>query len=699
MFAFGWKKAIALRRLAVAQAILLGLFLVVATCHADDDDADKPHNQAPAQTQSAPGLFNFADGRDPSVLLNGVWRFHLGDDPDGSRGWASAGFNDSSWPTIQSGQGWQAQGFHDTDGTAWYRATVQLPANAGPLSLYITSINDSSQVYANGQMIGQFGGMPPHPYANATQVRRVYPLPQLASGAPQTLTLAIRVWRWPRWANYTDGGMTDSIRIGASSLMADAAADDAKSDAWQGVNDVLLITLEVLGALAALGFFVLRRGEREYLWFAVVLLFWAAGRCQDYFGAFYAMPIKWSGALDTLLDTGGHLAEITFYFLLLRGRRNWLFLAALGCVAAEVLLLLPMSLEAGNFTTWNLVHVTLDFPIRLWILALLFQRTRRGLADARLLLFPVLLQQAVGILDQVFTIGKTMGMQNLPPHWFDSVAQWPFSFSVQDAADVLFLFAMIAIFLYRSDRAARQQEQMAAEMEAARIVQQVLIPEEIPRIPGFLIHTVYKPYGEVGGDFFQILPSPGGGAMIAIGDVSGKGMPAAMTVSLLVGTLRTLVHYTQSPGEILSAMNTRMLARSNGGFTTCLILRVDPDGTLTAASAGHIAPYLNGVEMGIEYSLPLGIEAGTVYPEATARFAANMQLTMLSDGIVEARNKSGELFGFDRTAAIATETAEAIAEAAAQFGQDDDITVLTCIRPGAGSDASLQIRKQKLATA
>ncbi|HTW46450.1 MAG TPA: SpoIIE family protein phosphatase [Acidobacteriaceae bacterium] len=680
---------------------MLGLLLLAATCHADDDDTDKAHSQAPApvQPQSAPGVFNFAEGRDPSVLLNGVWRFHLGDDPDGSRGWASAGFNDSSWPTIQSGRGWLAQGFHDTDGTAWYRATVQLPANAGPLSLYITSINDSSQVYANGQLIGQFGGMPPHPYANASQVGRVYQLPQLASDAPQALTLAIRVWRWPRWANYTDGGMTDSIRIGASSLLAEEAADDARTDAWEGVNDVLLITLEVLGALAALGFFILRRGEREYLWFAVVLLFWAASRCQDYLGVFYAMPIKWSGALDTLLDTGGHVAEITFYFLLLRGRRNWLFLAALGCVAAEVLLLLPMSLEAGNFTTWNTVHVTLDFPIRLWILALLFQRTRRGLADARLLLFPVLLQQAVGILDQVFTIGKTMGMQNLPPHWFDSVAEWPFSFSVKDAADVLFLFAMIAIFLYRSDRAARKQEQMTAEMEAARIVQQVLIPEEIPRIPGFLIHTVYKPYGEVGGDFFQILPVPGGGAVIAIGDVSGKGMPAAMTVSLLVGTLRTLAHYTQSPGEILSAMNTRMLARSNGGFTTCLILRVDPDGMLTAASAGHIAPYLNGVEMAIEYSLPLGITAETVYPEATVRLAPNTQLTMLSDGIVEARNKSGELFGFDRTAAIATETAEAIAEAAAQFGQDDDITVLTCVRPGAGGEASMQIIKQKLATA
>ena len=141
---------------------------------------------------------------------------------------------------------------------------------------------------------------------------------------------------------------------------------------------------------------------------------------------------------------------------------------------------------------------------------------------------------------------------------------------------------------------------MAAELAAGRAVQQVLIPEEIPTIPGFNIQSVYKPYGEVGGDFFQVLPVKSdlgaGGALVIIGDVSGKGMPAAMTVSLLVGTVRTLAHYTQSPGEILSAMNQRMLARSHGGFTTCLVLRADADGTLTIANAGHIAPYLAGKE-------------------------------------------------------------------------------------------------------
>jgi serine phosphatase RsbU (regulator of sigma subunit) len=225
---------------------------------------------------------------------------------------------------------------------------------------------------------------------------------------------------------------------------------------------------------------------------------------------------------------------------------------------------------------------------------------------------------------------------------------------------------------------------MAAELEAGRAIQQVLIPEEIPTIPGFNIQSVYKPFGEVGGDFFQVLlvksDNGASGVLAIIGDVSGKGMPAAMTVSLLVGTVRTLAHYTQSPGEILAAMNQRMLARSHGGFTTCLVLRADPGGTFTIANAGHIAPYLGGKELPLENGLPLGLAAETAYAESTFQLAQGRQITLVTDGVVEARDKTGALYGFERTAAISSETAEGIARAAQRFGQDDDITVLTLTR-------------------
>ena len=109
-------------------------------------------------------------------------------------------------------------------------------------------------------------------------------------------------------------------------------------------------------------------------------------------------------------------------------------------------------------------------------------------------------------------------------------------------------------------------------------------------------------------------------------------------------------------------------------------MSIPHDGKLTAANAGHLAPYINGRELPLQNGLPLGLEAKTTYAESTFTLGANEQLTLLTDGVVEARGKSGELFGFQRTATIATGTADAIAQMARDFGQEDDITVLTLSR-------------------
>ena len=220
------------------------------------------------------------------------------------------------------------------------------------------------------------------------------------------------------------------------------------------------------------------------------------------------------------------------------------------------------------------------------------------------------------------------------------------------------------------------------EIEQARQVQNVLIPEAMPAIPGFAVESEYRPAQQVGGDFFQIIPMENGGVLAVIGDVSGKGTPAAMTVSLLVGSIRTLVPSTQSPGTILSVLNERMIGRSQGGFTTCMVLRVDPDGAVTVANAGHLPPYLNGNEIDVSPGLPLGLVAGS-YPEGSFQLKEGERLTLVTDGVPEARNKAGELLGFERTAALAKGSAAMVAERAQEFGQNDDITVLTIMRVAA----------------
>jgi hypothetical protein len=296
-------------------------------------------------------------------------------------------------------------------------------------------------------------------------------------------------------------------------------------------------------------------------------------------------------------------------------------------------------LPHGTLVSWTTAAAVLSLAPAIWVLDLLLRRTAQGLLDARLLLAPVMLLQLAELTDPLLWLGRfAFGWSPSYWSWYNVLTTDPFPISVPEVCEVFFLVGMLAIFVHRFTRTSLQEEGHRRELESARVEQQILIPEAIPQVPGFSIESVYKPAGAVGGDFFQILPTAGGGVLAVIGDVSGKGTPAAMTVSLLVGTVRTLAHYTQSPGDILAAMNQRMLGRSQGGFTTSLVLRADADGALTVANAGHIAPYVNGHELLLENGLPIGIAPGIKYPENTFSLLPDARLTLLTDGVLEATN-------------------------------------------------------------
>jgi sigma-B regulation protein RsbU (phosphoserine phosphatase) len=183
------------------------------------------------------------------------------------------------------------------------------------------------------------------------------------------------------------------------------------------------------------------------------------------------------------------------------------------------------------------------------------------------------------------------------------------------------------------------------------------------------------PAKQVGGDFFYIRPEEQGNVLVVFGDVSGKGLKAAMTVSSTIGALRTMPPL--APARILAALNRGLVGQMQGGFVTCCAARIVQDGTVTLANAGQLSPYLNGVEVIVDAGLPLGIDPKAEYQESQFQLPTAEQLTFVSDGIVEARNASGELFGFERTRAISSESAEKIVQAARAFGQEDDITVVT----------------------
>lgn len=225
---------------------------------------------------------------------------------------------------------------------------------------------------------------------------------------------------------------------------------------------------------------------------------------------------------------------------------------------------------------------------------------------------------------------------------------------------------------------------LESEMAAARQVQQVIVPNPHQKIPGFVVESAYTPAREVGGDFFQVLQKDGG-LLLVIGDVSGKGLPAAMLVSLVVGTIRAVADETQDPVVLLTKLHGQITGRTPDGFVTALAAFIAEDGGVTIVNAGHLPPYLDGREMELPGALPLGVGGSGQFEASRFELRAGSRLTFLSDGVIEAQKPDGELFGFERMQAMAREPAAAIAEAAVAFGQADDITVVTIERRPSGN--------------
>jgi serine phosphatase RsbU (regulator of sigma subunit) len=236
------------------------------------------------------------------------------------------------------------------------------------------------------------------------------------------------------------------------------------------------------------------------------------------------------------------------------------------------------------------------------------------------------------------------------------------------------------IVVLRATRMSQEQAVLEHEMEAAREVQQVILPEQIEKVAGFTVESAYEPADQVGGDFFQVLPAGSGGLLLVLGDVAGHGLPAAMLVSVLVGAIRAAAVYTKDPAELLANLNERLIGRTHNSFSTALVALISADGWVTVANAGHLSPYLDGREMELRGALPLGVVGDVHYETTDFWLPPGGRLTFYSDGVVEARDAKGSLFGFDRAQAISTETAADIVAAAKNFGQEDDITVVTIER-------------------
>jgi serine phosphatase RsbU (regulator of sigma subunit) len=213
--------------------------------------------------------------------------------------------------------------------------------------------------------------------------------------------------------------------------------------------------------------------------------------------------------------------------------------------------------------------------------------------------------------------------------------------------------ALMAETTQRLRRAEEDREREAQERSAARVIQQQLLPKEMPSLPGWRVAAYYRPAREVGGDFYDFLGLPDGRVALVTGDVTDKGIPAALVMATTHSILRGDAPGLVAPGAVLERANSRLYPDIPASmFVTCLYAVLDPaSGRLVYANAGHNLPYAataDGVTELRATGMPLGAMPGMTYEENEAHLAPGESVLLHSDGLVEAHAPSGEMFGFPR---------------------------------------------------
>ena len=624
--------------------------------------------------------------------LDASWSFHAGDDTR----WAQPDINDTpgqdGWETIRPDAPWGAQGHYAYAGFGWYRLHLHItPANGfnSTFQLLLPSVQDACEIYWNGKLIGNYGTLPPHPSWPNLSAPAAFPL----AGDPNGI-LAIRVYKGALGSSAS--GYIGGLR--ATPLIGDSESINAWIGTWnyeflrgtlyQNSLNVLYFVVGIAGILI----WIRRPKERLLLWFSIFAV------SPAIWTSVYTMRLPLSAQFsEFFLQPLWQLRNIALWFLLidllnLRDRPNLVRWAKILAVLSLTTSFLDgclsfmtgtrISAQTGGWIDGILTIIT--EPCTLYLLVIVAFGFRQRLDKVRWILgVSASLSQLVSVASASAQQGQRFTHWTIGGILFAPIFHiGPVYFTAQSTLDLLLFFSILyVVYCYVRDQQTRKAL-LEQELASARELQEVLIPEKPPTLPGFAISSAYHPALDVGGDFFQIIPLEGpaaGSTLIVLGDVSGKGLRAAMAVSLIVGAVRTLAENTSSPAEILAGLSRRLYGRLQGGFTTCLAMRLDPGGICTIASAGHPAPYINDKEAALPGALPLGIDPEMKYEETRMVLKAGDRCSLYTDGLLEARAPSGEIFSFERLQQLFASRPDAAkaSETAVNFGQEDDITVLT----------------------
>jgi hypothetical protein len=601
-----------------------------------------------------------------------------GDDP----AYAEPGFDDSRWLPVNADSRLADYFPQNHPPIVWRRIHIKVDPNQRQLALQAYSIARAFEVYVNGQKLIQSGQV--EPYVAAMRSARVIvqiPATQLHTGS---LVIAIRArapitWWTSNLPGFSAGMLAvgDVIALENQNLLIMIAENSA----------TFLENLLAMGVgLVALALFIAQRQRMEYFWIFVLGLLNAGYLPLLYLSIRRNMPVS--------LWIVNEVVQIAIYFAIVlmvqaflqRPLRWFLWL----CISIAILISV-VSNVGFDYGVFQVAYATL-FTIPIGIVfagvipILLFRCLRRGNREAGILLIPFLLYSlwiyasiAIGLLALVPPLRRAS------VHVAVAINAFPvgfFTVGLSDLGTLSFYFSLAIIMVLRATRTSRQQALLEGELEAAREIQQVILPEQVESVPGFTVESIYQPAQEVGGDFFQIIPDKTDGSLLIVaGDVAGKGLQAGMLVALMVGTIRTAADSGTDPESVLHALNKRMLGRGHSQ-ATCLALRIARDGAVLLANAGHLPPYLNSEPVAMEGALPLGVIEDAEFSLTRFKLKDGDKLLFMSDGIAEATDAHGHLFGFDRVLELVRSAASPadLAGAAQSFGQRDDISVISVTR-------------------
>ncbi len=537
--------------------------------------------------------FSHSAGAPPSALtieglgkgvapLDGPWQFHLGDNP----AWAAPGVDDATghngWEQLTAAGPWGTQGHASYNGYAWYRRQINITPAPGA-SPDVTLLSRPSTMSMNSTGTGFLSAIwaPSLP----VWIGRVH--------------TATKLWPWsspqrrPRRARLQDSLMsTDDGTAGGfeglplvGSPKGDRYPRRCSQFPLASAQQFLFALTSLYGLASILSFIAWLRDRKQRL------LFWMA--------AYTFMPV-----LEVLLN-GLRLPLSTIWL-------TWIIQTAIAIreICQWFLLIYLLQLDAYP-KLMRLVRIAAFFgvltgffdggsgfghpfrhiggrgsdcrcrPYRLHPspgigsdIARTYAIVKRQRLDSARWLVAIfalfsgtwysLQHRRSGVRFTHWTLGASMSSR---------YSLWGNSFNVQILLRTLLFLSIVYAVIRYSVANQRRQNSLEREFQNARELQQILVPETLPAIPGFTLTSAYRPAQEVGGDFFQIIPLEGaqqGSTLIVLGDVSGKGLQAAMTVSLIVGAVRTLAKFAPQPAQMLAEINQRLHGRLQGGFATCI---------------------------------------------------------------------------------------------------------------------------------